>query len=185
MHIPNAAGLTQSGLAASAGADSAPKRLRCDTKVSRIMYREAATFPLGTHSSRGGGLRNRATTSWHSVHNYTGRDDDGDHQQRRPSMIYCGVKVGEALNPGHGPQTTSIRLQNVRGGGRHKGDLLAGHAHDVLLITEYELVEYAVKDARMTFRDRGKTLLLGASASITKKYDKIRGRRVAASIAPA
>ena len=55
--------------------------------------------------------------------------------------------------------------------------------HDVLLLTEYELVEYAVKDARMTFRDRGTHLFLGASASITEKDDKIRGRRVAASIA--
>ena len=100
----------------------------------------------------------------------------------RPSTIYCGIKVGEARKPGPGSQNATVRLQNVRGGGRHKSDLLAGHKHDVLLLTEYELVEYAVKDARKTFRERGKALFLGASASITKKNDKIRGRRVAASM---
>ena len=77
-----------------------------------------------------------------------------------------------------GKQLTAER----EGGGRHKNDFLASHKQDVLLLTEFELVEYAVKDSRLTFRDRGKALFLGASTRITKKDDKIRGRRVAGSI---
>ena len=180
-------------------------------EVSRLTGHEAATFPLGTYSPLKNGSNHTApynniyNTENAGVNEYGKRirvDSTQDRsveraptcppspptrklntaQNWRPSSIYCGIKIGEASNPGQGPQKTSIRLQNVRGGGRHKSDILAGHTHDVLLLTEYELVEYAVKDARTTFRDRGKTLLLGASTNITKKDDKIRGRRVAASM---
>ena len=92
------------------------------------------------------------------------------------------VLITQGIEPHPGPANLTIRLQNVCGGGRLKGDALADTIAEVTALTEYELTEFAVLSARTTFGSKCKQLLLGQLCSITKESERIMGRRVGLAI---
>jgi len=84
-------------------------------------------------------------------------------------------RIGQAARPG--TDAVTCRLIDIGGGGRLKADHIATTKADITLITELELPDYAVPDFRTTMKNNGLVATLAPSLCITKKDDKIQGRR--------